>query len=99
MLSMVLVRVVLILKSGLLTTDGIIGVLSNNKRSHESSVEEFDMINNVNYRGCWLSSRAAIKCMLKQDPLPTYDGRPGVRGSIVNIASQLGVVGRPSARK
>ncbi|KAG5772266.1 hypothetical protein H9Q72_001523 [Fusarium xylarioides] len=37
------------------------GVLSNNKRSHESSIEEFDMINNVNYRGCWLSSRAAIK--------------------------------------
>ncbi|KAI3580366.1 hypothetical protein IWW34DRAFT_737173 [Fusarium oxysporum f. sp. albedinis] len=73
------------------------GVLSNNKRSHESSVEEFDMINNVNYRGCWLSSRAAIKCMLKQDPLPTHDGRPGVRGSIVNIASQLGVVGRPAA--
>lgn len=99
MLSMVLVRVVLILKSGLLTTDRIIGVLSNNKRSHESSVEEFDMINNVNYRGCWLSSRAAIKCMLKQDPLPTHDGRPGVRGSIVNIASQLGVVGRPAARK
>ncbi|ENH71467.1 2-(R)-hydroxypropyl-CoM dehydrogenase [Fusarium oxysporum f. sp. cubense race 1] len=55
------------------------GVLSNNKRSHESSVEEFDMINNVNYRGCWLSSRAAI------------------RGSIVNIASQLGVVGRSAA--
>ncbi|KAF4420087.1 3-oxoacyl-acyl-carrier protein reductase [Fusarium austroafricanum] len=73
------------------------GVLSNNKRSHESSVEEFDRINNVNYRGCWLSSRAAIQCMLKQDPLPTHDGRPGCRGSIVNIASQLGVVGRPAA--
>ncbi|CZR45303.1 uncharacterized protein FPRO_15522 [Fusarium proliferatum ET1] len=73
------------------------GVLSNNKRSHESSIEEFDMINNVNYRGCWLSSRAAIQRMLKQDPLPTHDGRPGVRGSIVNIASQLGVVGRPAA--
>ncbi|KAF4339924.1 3-oxoacyl- reductase [Fusarium beomiforme] len=73
------------------------GVLSNNKRSHESSIEEFDMINNVNYRGCWLSSRAAIQRMLKQDPLPTHDGRPGCRGSIVNIASQLGVVGRPAA--
>ncbi|KAG5657815.1 hypothetical protein KAF25_007848 [Fusarium avenaceum] len=73
------------------------GVLSNNKRSHESSVEEFDMINNVNYRGCWLSSRAAIQRMLRQDPLPTHDGRPGCRGSIVNIASQLGIVGRPAA--
>jgi NAD(P)-dependent dehydrogenase (short-subunit alcohol dehydrogenase family) len=57
------------------------------------------MINNVNYRGCWLSSRAAIQRMLKQDPLPTHDGRPGYRGSIVNIASQLGIVGRPAARK
>jgi NAD(P)-dependent dehydrogenase (short-subunit alcohol dehydrogenase family) len=57
------------------------------------------MINNVNYRGCWLSSRAAIQRMLKQDPLPTHDGRPGCRGSIVNIASQLGIVGRPAARE
>jgi len=36
--------------------------------------------------------------MLKQEPLPTHDGRPGNRGSIVNIASQLGIVGRPAAR-
>ncbi|KAF9784845.1 hypothetical protein IL306_006944 [Fusarium sp. DS 682] len=77
--------------------ENALSVLSNNKRSHESSVEEFDMINNVNYRGCWLSSRAAIQRMLKQEPLPTHDGRPGCRGSIVNIASQLGVVGRPAA--
>lgn len=35
--------------------------------------------------------------MLKQEPLPTHDGRPGERGSIVNIASQLGVVSRPQA--
>ena len=72
--------------------------LRNYKRSHESTIEEFDLINNVNYRGCWLSSRAAIRQMLKQEPLPTHDDRPGSRGSIVNIASQLGVVGRPAAR-
>jgi hypothetical protein len=36
--------------------------------------------------------------MLTQEPLPTHDGRPGTRGSVVNIASQLGVVGRPAAR-
>ena len=36
--------------------------------------------------------------MLKQEPLPTHDGRPGNRGSVVNIASQLGIVGRPAAR-
>lgn len=37
--------------------------------------------------------------MLEQEPLPSHDGRPGNRGSIVNIASQLGLVGRPAARK
>ncbi|KAL1586192.1 hypothetical protein WHR41_05462 [Cladosporium halotolerans] len=73
------------------------GVLSNNKRSHDTTPDEFDRINVINYRGCWLTSRAAIKQMLSQDPLPTHDGRPGVRGSVVNIASQLGIVGRPAA--
>jgi hypothetical protein len=81
------------------TDESVIGVLSNNKRSHDTTPEEFDHINSINYRGCWLSSRAAIKQMLTQEPLPTHDGRPGVRGSVVNIASQLGVVGRPAARK
>lgn len=75
------------------------GVLSNNQKSVETSPEEFDRINSINYRGCWLSSRAEIKQMLKQEPLPTHDGRPGNRGSIVNIASQLGIVGRPAARR
>ncbi len=37
--------------------------------------------------------------MMKQEPLPTHDGRLGNRGSIVNIASQLGVVSRPNARE
>lgn len=37
--------------------------------------------------------------MLKQEPLPTHDGRPGNRGSLVNFASQLGIVGRPAAGK
>lgn len=73
------------------------GVLQKEQTSHETSVEDFDRINRVNYRGCWLSSRAEIKQMLKQEPLPTHDGRPGNRGAIVNIASQLGLVGRPGA--
>jgi len=36
--------------------------------------------------------------MVKQEALPSHDGRQGERGSVVNIASQLGVVGRPNAR-
>lgn len=37
--------------------------------------------------------------MKLQDPLPTHDGRPGYRGSIVNIASNLGVVCLPRKSK
>lgn len=46
------------------------------------SVEDFDRTTNVNYRGCWLSSRAEIKQMRAQEVLATHDGRPGSRGAI-----------------
>jgi NAD(P)-dependent dehydrogenase (short-subunit alcohol dehydrogenase family) len=72
------------------------GILGASLRSHETPVEAFDKINKVNYRGSWLCSRAALRLMLKQEPL---DEHPEQRGSIVNIASQLGVVARPSAGK
>lgn len=75
------------------------GIMGNNKNSTETSLADFDKINNVNYRGCWLSSRAELKQMLQQEPLPSHDGRSGERGSIVNIASQLGIVGRPNSRE
>jgi NAD(P)-dependent dehydrogenase (short-subunit alcohol dehydrogenase family) len=73
------------------------GILGNDSTSTNTSVADFDKINNVNYRGCWLSSRAELKHMVEQKPLDSHDGRPGERGSIVNIASQLGLVGRPRA--
>ncbi|KAK4498876.1 hypothetical protein PRZ48_009386 [Zasmidium cellare] len=73
------------------------GILTKPLKSHEASSAEFDRINGINYRGAWLSSRAEITQMLKQEPLPTHDGRPGSRGSVVNVASQLGVVGRSEA--
>lgn len=74
------------------------GILSKNENSTDMSIEDFDKVNNVNYRGCWLTSRAQLKAMLGQDPLPSHDeARPHQRGSIVNIASQLGVVGRLKA--
>ncbi|KAL5001569.1 hypothetical protein BDV10DRAFT_192165 [Aspergillus recurvatus] len=70
-------------------------------RSTEVSSGQFDFINGVNYRGTWLVSRAALRKMLSQEPLS--DGVEGgewrqkSRGSIVNIASQLGVVSRAGA--
>lgn len=76
------------------------GVLGGGQRSTETTSETFDRINGVNYKGCWLCSRAELTHMLKQDPLPSHDlEREPQRGSIVNVASQLGIVGRPEARK
>ncbi|CAI6274272.1 unnamed protein product [Periconia digitata] len=56
--------------------------------------ESFDRLNNINYRGLWLSCRAQLRNMLRQKALSEEAKE---RGSIVNIASQLGIVGRPGA--
>ncbi|PSK42090.1 Levodione reductase [Elsinoe australis] len=63
-------------------------------RAADMSTEEFDLMNNINYRGTWLCCRAQLKQMLKQEPLKEHAKQ---RGSIVNIASQLGIVARPGA--
>ncbi|KAL5359436.1 oxidoreductase, partial [Aspergillus floccosus] len=74
------------------------GVLGDGVRSTETTTDAFDRINNINYRGCWLCSRAELKHMLEQEPLPSHDpNRAPQRGAIVNIASQLGIVSRPAA--
>lgn len=74
------------------------GISGMSDRSHELSLENFDRITSVNYRGTWICSREELKYMINQSPLSTHDGRQGNKGSIVNIASQLGIVARPSAR-
>jgi NAD(P)-dependent dehydrogenase (short-subunit alcohol dehydrogenase family) len=56
--------------------------------------DSFDRLNAINYKGSWLTCRAQLKHMLKQEPL---DEHPKQRGAIVNIASQLGIVARPGA--
>ncbi|KAI1381082.1 NAD(P)-binding protein [Hypoxylon crocopeplum] len=70
------------------------GVLGEALRSHETPLSEFERIANVNWKGTWLSSRAALTEMVGQEPL---DEHPGQRGAVVNIASQLGIVARPTA--
>jgi NAD(P)-dependent dehydrogenase (short-subunit alcohol dehydrogenase family) len=72
------------------------GVLGEDLRSHEVTSQQFDRINGINYRGCWLSSRAELRQMMGQELVKDSD-RPPQRGAIVNIASQLGIVGRPTA--
>ncbi|RAK98895.1 SDR family NAD(P)-dependent oxidoreductase [Aspergillus ibericus CBS 121593] len=74
------------------------GILGDKLRTTETSTATFDHINNINYRGSWLCSRAELRQMLKQDPLPSHDlNRAPQRGAIVNVASQLGIVGQPRA--
>lgn len=76
------------------------GVIGKSLRSAETSLEEFDRVNTINYRGCWLSSRAELRQMAAQDGLPSHDpSRPPQRGAVVNVASQLGIVSRPGARE
>lgn len=75
------------------------GIGNTGQPSTSTTPEQFDMVNSVNYRGCWLSSRAELTQMLKQEPLPTHDGRPGNKGSVVNIASQLAIAQKPGAGK
>ncbi|KAL4963619.1 SDR family NAD(P)-dependent oxidoreductase [Aspergillus stella-maris] len=73
------------------------GLMSIPSRSHETTLEEFDRINSVDYRGLWLVAREVIGQMRAQEPLETHDGRPGNRGSLVNVSSVLGQVARPNA--
>lgn len=72
------------------------GVLGPALRTHETPTSVFDQINNVNYRGSWLVNKALFSHMKTQEPLEEH---PLQKGSIVNIASQLGLVGRPAAGK
>lgn len=79
------------------------GILGSSKPSAEETLEDFDHVNAVNYRGLWLCARAEIRAMLKQQPLDSdgkvmEGGLQEGRGSIVHIASQLGLVARPNAR-
>lgn len=67
-----------------------IGIFGPEAVSTEMTVSDFDNIAAVNYRGVWLCAREEAKYMKDQTPLPTHDGRKGYRGSIINIASDLG---------
>ncbi|RTE79967.1 hypothetical protein BHE90_005524 [Fusarium euwallaceae] len=73
------------------------GIYGPSKTSHHVMPQEFDEVMQTNFRGLWLCAREELNYMTTQDVLGTHDGRPGFRGSIVNIGSNLGLVGRPEA--
>lgn len=59
----------------------------------ETSVADFDRVLAVNARGVFLGCRAAIARMVTQDPL---DPAGEVRGRVVNISSQHGMIRAPN---
>jgi NAD(P)-dependent dehydrogenase (short-subunit alcohol dehydrogenase family) len=58
----------------------------------KTSVEDFDRVMAVNARGVFLGCRAAIARMISQEPL---DPAGEVRGRVVNISSQHGMIRAP----
>ncbi|CZT16440.1 related to dehydrogenase [Ramularia collo-cygni] len=69
------------------------GIGGPRTQTHETSLDEWQRVMDVNLKGVWLCHRAQIRQMLTQEPRD-----PGVRGSrgvIVNMASVLGVVASP----
>jgi NAD(P)-dependent dehydrogenase (short-subunit alcohol dehydrogenase family) len=81
------------------------GIVGNNLPSDQSSVQDFDKVTGVNYRGLWMCEKEELAIMKQQDHLgSTGSGAEGLkgirrqRGSIVNVASQLAIVGRSNAR-
>lgn len=71
---------------------GILG--GDTVKAVDMPTDFFDRLTAINYRGTWLSCRAQLRNMLKQEPLAEHLKQ---RGAVVNIASQLGVVARPGA--
>lgn len=58
---------------------------------------DWNRVIDINLTGTFFVLRAAAQIMLKQEPiLSSIDGRPLQRGSIVNVASILGIVGSPT---
>jgi len=74
----------------ILVNDAAIGL---GKGLLECSREEWDRVLAVNATGVFLMSRAAVRVMRNQSP--PEGGLPDVRGRIVNISSQHGMVSSP----
>jgi NAD(P)-dependent dehydrogenase (short-subunit alcohol dehydrogenase family) len=70
--------------------------LQHKGRIADAESKDWKRLLNVNLDGTFHVLRAAVKIMLKQEPiLSSIDGRPLQRGSIVNFSSIKGVIATP----
>ncbi|KAL6406513.1 hypothetical protein AUP68_09310 [Ilyonectria robusta] len=65
--------------------------------SGNTSIQEFEKVMNVNFRGLWLCEKLELSQMEKQEPRVVNPLNPSVmeRGCIVNISSVLGFMAMP----
>ena len=61
-------------------------------RAHETPMEAFDLVMNINVRGVMLGCKYALAQFLRQEPLPPNSRGDGIRGNIINMASIGGLV-------
>ncbi|MDB5847758.1 MAG: short-chain dehydrogenase [Rhodoferax sp.] len=66
--------------------------IGNGKPLTETTLDEWNRVMAVNLTSVFLMARAAVRAMLTQEPL---EGAQGVRGRLVNISSQHGMVACP----
>lgn len=71
------------------------GIAGEMGPTSEASVQNYEKVMDVNVKGVWVFSKYVMGQMKKQEPRKTELGME-VRGSIINIASLLGLVGHPN---
>ena len=67
------------------------GLVSGGRGLLETTPEDWDDFMSVNVKGAFLCTQAAVKMFMEQEPV----GPDHVRGKIVNITSQHGIVAAP----
>ncbi|KAG9820446.1 hypothetical protein KCU68_g17370, partial [Aureobasidium melanogenum] len=58
--------------------------------------EDFELVYEINLRGVFLCAKYQISAMLEQEPLASKHSQFPARGSIINVASQAGLMGNPN---
>ncbi|KAI9743077.1 MAG: hypothetical protein M1818_003372 [Claussenomyces sp. TS43310] len=72
----------------------VAGIILLGAQTAEMATSFFDKHYEVNLRGLFFCERAELQVMMKQEPLTSKDTKYPARGSIVNVSSMAGLVGK-----